>query len=178
MKYYFVDFVSKGTILLHGSINGQSFLVKMEFVVKTRRRADAVCAIFRLAVLIFCQCACKYCFFAFCCKNWRIWWMNGHPFSSKGGATCFLMVHIPRYFEANCMCNFLRFLQLCSSFHFHLVSKYPKHGPGTLVWMRRCVWVRKNGDAVTLMQLLRCFSHCLAPFSGTVARLRRNWDGE
>ena len=26
-------------------------------------------------------------FFVFCCKNW---WMNGHPLSLKGGATCFL----------------------------------------------------------------------------------------
>ena len=34
----------------------------------------------------------KYCFFCiFICKNWHIWWLNRHPFSLKGAATCFLM---------------------------------------------------------------------------------------
>ena len=61
-------------------------------VVKTRRRADVGCAIFRLAVIIFCWCRRKYCFFAFYCKNRHIWWMKRHPFSPKGGATCFWMV--------------------------------------------------------------------------------------
>ena len=53
---------------------------------KTRWQHRHVCAIFQAC------CANFWSFFAFCCKNWHFWWVNWHPFSSKGGATCFLMV--------------------------------------------------------------------------------------
>ena len=55
------------------------------------RRADAVCAVLRLTVLIFCQHTRKYCFFAFCCKNWHIYseWIDVYPLSLKDGQTYF-----------------------------------------------------------------------------------------
>ena len=63
-------------------------------VVKTRKRADALRAIFICCANFFVSVhAFTVFFFAFCCTNWHIWWMNRHPLSLKGGATCFLMVH-------------------------------------------------------------------------------------
>ena len=41
-------------------------------------------SLFSLAVLFFCHWTRKYCFFAFCCENWHIRWMNRHPVSFKG----------------------------------------------------------------------------------------------
>ena len=77
----------------------QTIVPNYLLVVKTRRRADAVCAIFRFAVLIFCHCTRKYCFFLHFAVKIDIfdeWIDSRHPF------------------ELLLLCYFfLRFLQLC-----------------------------------------------------------------
>ena len=95
-------------------------------VVKTCRRADALRAIFICCANFLSVYTHLLFFFAFCCTNWHIWWMNRHPLSLKGGATCFLMVHhnilslILKYHfcasssrELSVCAIFLRVLQLC-----------------------------------------------------------------
>ena len=65
---------------------------------KTHRQCRHDLLFFRLVVLFLCHCNGKeivsdmqVLFFAFCCENWHIRWMNRHPVSCRGGQTFFFM---------------------------------------------------------------------------------------
>ena len=65
---------------------------------KTHRQCRHDLLFFRLVVLFLCHCNGKeivsdmqVLFFAFCCENWHIRWMNRHPVSFRGGQTFFFM---------------------------------------------------------------------------------------
>ena len=81
----------------------------VSIVGKTRRRRRHVCDIFQASCAIFCQWTRKY-FFAFCCANWHIRWIET-PCKLKGWSNM-PFKDISRYFEANFFLASLLFLRV------------------------------------------------------------------
>ena len=91
---------------------------------KTRKRRRHVCAIFQPCCAIFASGQASTVFFAFCCGNYHLIWMNRHPVRLRDGQPC--LNGISCSFEANfellllcsffawafCLCYFLRFFRL------------------------------------------------------------------
>ena len=86
-----IDFFPPSTIHCDFIISARQFQSIPLIVLKRRGRCpfyfQACCGIF-LPVYVH---ASTVFFCIFICKNWHIWWLNRHPFSLKGAATCFLM---------------------------------------------------------------------------------------